>query len=267
MVFESTWLFVIVLGFSLAFMLLPWIMRYPSAMSWRHLGFVGSQVILLTSLIFPSESLLRWFLPSFCLLPLLTLSEQMRFLCQPHEQDKIYMRWYQYAVSVGIVVNLILPNILAFSLSIIFSIITFLIIAWIVQQKKLYDRHHMIALLICTLFISLNHSFILILGYKGNFSFLAELIISLSISASLISNLFAQESFKHFILLQETAPVKINTPANPEDINTQQLSELSHDMRTPLSGILGMSELLLETSLNMTQRDYVQTIQSSGNTL
>lgn len=266
MVLESAWLFVIALGFGLAFISLPWIMRYPATLSWRHLGFVGSQLILLTSLIFPSESLLRWFLPSLCLLPLLALSEQMRFLCQPTEQDQIYMRWYQYTVAASLVLNLVLPNLAAFSLSILLSITTFLIVAWVIHHKTLYDRRHMIALLVCTLFISINHSFILILGYKGNSSLLAVLIITLCICASLISNLFGQESFRHFVEIEEKSPDEPSSPP-PRDINNQQLSELSHDMRTPLSGILGMSELLLETSLNMTQRDYVQTIQSSGNTL
>lgn len=36
------------------------------------------------------------------------------------------------------------------------------------------------------------------------------------------------------------------------------LASLNHEIRTPLSGILGMADLLLETSLNEEQREYVQ---------
>src|SRR6202049_4322890 len=37
------------------------------------------------------------------------------------------------------------------------------------------------------------------------------------------------------------------------------LANLNHEIRTPLSGILGMTDLLLETQLDEEQRDYVAT--------
>jgi len=45
------------------------------------------------------------------------------------------------------------------------------------------------------------------------------------------------------------------------------LATMSHEVRTPMSGILGISELLLDTPLSAEQRDYVQTILNSGKTL
>src|SRR5215467_11129278 len=36
------------------------------------------------------------------------------------------------------------------------------------------------------------------------------------------------------------------------------LSSLNHEIRTPLSGILGMTDLLLETTLDPEQMEYVQ---------
>ncbi len=42
------------------------------------------------------------------------------------------------------------------------------------------------------------------------------------------------------------------------------LATASHEIRTPLNGILGTASLLLETDLTPSQRDYVNTILSSG---
>ena len=48
---------------------------------------------------------------------------------------------------------------------------------------------------------------------------------------------------------------------------SQFLATLSHEIRTPMTGVIGMSELLMSTSLSSTQREYTEAMQRSGSLL
>lgn len=48
---------------------------------------------------------------------------------------------------------------------------------------------------------------------------------------------------------------------------TRFMAMISHEIRTPMNGVLGMADLLSNTSLNSQQRNYVDVIQHSGSSL
>ena len=56
-------------------------------------------------------------------------------------------------------------------------------------------------------------------------------------------------------------------PQSEGDVKMRWLATMSHEMRTPLNGILGMTGLLLDTALEPNQRAYAESVRESGGAL
>nr|WP_255430898.1 hybrid sensor histidine kinase/response regulator [Rhodanobacter sp. DHG33] len=93
------------------------------------------------------------------------------------------------------------------------------------------------------------------------------LMYTLLLGAIFSAVLLASRRRQHQRMQLELVTQQHRLAQTASEAKTQFLAELGHEIRTPMTGVLGMAELLLNRPLGSTERDYVRTIQRSGEVL
>jgi two-component system sensor histidine kinase/response regulator len=78
--------------------------------------------------------------------------------------------------------------------------------------------------------------------------------------------LFANDKTQSMLAQQQLLDA-LNRMEGALQSKTQFLSTISHEIRTPLNGVIGVTAMLDETQLDLEQRDFVNTIKTSGDQL
>ena len=86
-----------------------------------------------------------------------------------------------------------------------------------------------------------------------------------NLSVGLLAGLIVLPMYASKLIRRLNEAVKKANEAN--EAKSRFLANMTHELRTPLNGIIGMSDILLDTPLNSEQKDFAETISNSVYTL
>ena len=175
----------------------------------------------------------------------------------------------KWGALVVIPLTLLLPVGLAAGTSFVLAslaVLLLLILGYISWQRELNDG----GLFFLTSVLASGPVMLVCLAYLGVLQTSAELpqwLLASTILEAVTLEVGLRLSHRHQALLHIEQKRSQTVAETVDATRRETLSRIGHDVRTPLSGILGMSEILADTPLTPNQRECVSAIQNAGDNL
>ncbi|KNC99804.1 PAS domain S-box protein [Spizellomyces punctatus DAOM BR117] len=89
----------------------------------------------------------------------------------------------------------------------------------------------------------------------------------IGICTDITERLTAEKTLEKSLTERNALVARENAAQEASKLKSQFLATMSHELRTPISGVIGMTDLLLESDLNITQQEYASNIRLSAECL
>lgn len=205
---------------------------------------------------------------------MLTCSAHLTFSRYYFHCRKNFNQWYQYLLTLSFLGPLLLIPLHVFSSSSLalvcaytsVTLVSTFALAIYTSTRGFGRSRSYIFTRVCATPVGLM-LVVMTLGFIANtLAIFTAMLVALLVDAAITTYTLVQRQVRH---MNQRLQSHYNLSAERQHKRQQgnSLRQISHDIRTPISGVIGMSELLQGTSLSRSQRDQVKIIQRTGESL